>query len=73
MKTQVSFRKTDGSEGVALLDGDASSTLQAKEELANKLQLPAANQALNREDSVNARLKQGGIDPLSVKANHVSE
>ena len=25
MKTQISFKKTNGSDGVALLDGDASS------------------------------------------------
>lgn len=73
MKTQISFRKTNGSDGVALLDGDASSPLQAKEELANKLELPAINDSPNREDNVNARLQQAGIDPHSIQVNHVSE
>ncbi|MFD4839886.1 hypothetical protein ACFWP0_20450 [Achromobacter sp. NPDC058515] len=73
MKTQISFKKTDGSDGVALLDGDASSILQAKRELANKLDLPAVGPTSGEREDIDARLRHGGIDPDSLKINHVSE
>ncbi|KRC82946.1 hypothetical protein D3C87_948640 [compost metagenome] len=73
MKTQISFKKTNGSDGVALLDGDASSILQAKRELANKLDLPAAGSSSSETEALDARLRHGGIDPDSLKIHHVSE
>jgi hypothetical protein len=73
MKTQISFKKTDGSDGVALLDGDASSTLQAKWELANKLDLPDIAASAGQDEDIDARLRLGGIDPNSIKVNHISE
>lgn len=45
MKTQISYRKLDGSDGVALVNGGISETHQAKQELANWLDLPAADAA----------------------------
>lgn len=73
MKTQISFKKTNGSDGVALLDGDASSILQAKRELANKLDLPAVDSIAGESAALDTRLRQGGIDPDSLKIHHVSE
>ena len=73
MKTQITYRKLDGSDGVALVNGGISDTRQARQELANWLDLPAVNDpAADRED-VDGRLRQGGIEPGSVQFNHVSE
>lgn len=72
MKTQISYRKLDGSEGVALVNGGISETQQARQELANWLDLPEAKTAGNPDD-VDARLRGGGIDPASVEFNHISE
>ncbi|CAO3913452.1 hypothetical protein [Achromobacter mucicolens] len=72
MKTQISYRKLDGSDGVALVNGGISDARQARQELANWLDLPAANTAGNPDD-VDARLRGGGIDPASVEFNHISE
>ena len=38
MKTQITYRKLDGGEGVALVNGSISETPQAKRELANWLE-----------------------------------
>ncbi|QVQ29155.1 hypothetical protein [Achromobacter deleyi] len=73
MKTQISFKKTNGSDGVALLDGDASSILQAKRELANKLYLPDVESSAGESAAQDARLRGAGIDPDSLKIHHVSE
>ena len=51
MKTQISYRKLDGSEGVALVNGGISDARQAKQELAKWL--PAVN-AANAPDDRNA-------------------
>ena len=73
MKTHITYRKLDGSEGVALVDGGISDTLQAKRELANWLDLPEVNDpAADRED-IDGRLRHGGIVPDSVEFNHISE
>lgn len=73
MKTQITYRKLDGSDGVALVNGGISETQQAKQELANWLELPdAGGSAAGRED-VDGRLRRGGIAPESVKFNHISE
>jgi len=72
MKAQITFRKLDGSEGVALVNGDASDTVQAKRELASYLSLPAGESAGPSQD-VDDRLQLAGIDPRSVKAMHISE
>ena len=44
MKTQISYKKLDGDNGVALVNGEVSSTLQAKRELAQKLDAPAVDE-----------------------------
>ncbi|WP_144630476.1 hypothetical protein [Bordetella genomosp. 13] len=68
MKTQISYSQLDGDQGVALVNGDIGDGEQAKQELANKLGLPAV-----AGQDQNTRLKNGGIDPASVKATHISE
>ncbi|MGV2863133.1 hypothetical protein [Achromobacter sp. ESBL13] len=73
MKTQISYRKLDGDDGVALVNGGISETLQAKRELANWLELPEGGSASTEEQQVDSRLKQGGIAPESVQFNHISE
>jgi hypothetical protein len=45
MKTQISYRKLDGGDGVALINGSISDLSQAKRELANWLELPATDVA----------------------------
>lgn len=71
LKTQIRFRKKDGSEGVALVDGDAKETLQAKRALADQLNLPMPDTPAGED--IDARLRNGGIDPLSVTGTHISE
>jgi hypothetical protein len=72
MKTQITYRKLDGSDGVALVNGGISDTQQAKQDLANWLDLPADAAGANRED-IDGRLRRGGIEPGSVEFNHISE
>ncbi len=73
MKTQITYRKLDGSDGVALVNGGISETQQAKQELANWLELPEASGSAAGRDDVDGRLRNGGIAPESVKFNHISE
>ncbi|MEN4922017.1 hypothetical protein ABE485_25350 [Achromobacter spanius] len=73
MKTQITYRKLDGSEGVALVNGGISDTRQARQELANWLELPAVNDPVADREDVDGRLRQGGIEPGSVQFNHISE
>lgn len=72
MKTQITYRKLDGSDGVALVNGGISDTQQAKQELANWLDLPADTAGAARDDA-DGRLRSGGIEPASVEFNHISE
>lgn len=71
MKTQISFKKTDGSDGTALVNGAISSVLETKRALANALSLPTAGS--EGQDDVDSRLRSGGIDPDSVTPHHISE
>lgn len=73
MKTQIRFRKADGSDGVALVEGDAKETLQAKRALADKLNLPMMDAPAGQHEDIDTRLRNGGIDPLSVTGMHISE
>ncbi|CAB3736049.1 MULTISPECIES: hypothetical protein [Achromobacter] len=73
MKTQISYRKLDGADGVALVNGDISDTLQAKRELANWLDLPTVENGAAEAARVDQRLQQGGIAPESVQFHHISE
>lgn len=73
MNTQITYQKLDGRNGVALVNGDISDTLQAKRELANWLELPEASGSAAGRDDVDGRLRNGGIAPESVKFNHISE
>lgn len=73
MKTQISFKKIDGSDGVALVDGDTSGVLQAKRALAHQLGLPREDDPPGQSEDIDARLRNGGIDPQSVKGTHISE
>ncbi|MCW3156267.1 hypothetical protein N8H69_27305 [Achromobacter spanius] len=73
MKTQISYRKLDGGDGVALVNGGISEMSQAKRELANWLELPEAGVPDGGQEDVDARLHQGGLAPDSVQFNHISE
>lgn len=74
MKTQISYKKLDGRNGVTLVNGEISSNLQAKRELANKLSLPAVDQSDDiRGEDIDGRLRHSGIDPESVEHLHISE
>ena len=73
MKTEISFKKTDGSAGVALMDGSISTALQAKRELAAKLDLPLVDAPYDQGEDIDARLRHAHIVPESVRFYHVSE
>lgn len=73
VKTQITYKKLSGGNGVALVDGEISSTLQAKRELAAKLELPAIDQNYGQHEDIDARLRNFGIDPDSVQHLHISE
>lgn len=73
MKTQISYRKLDGGDGVALVNGGISEMSQAKRELANWLELPEVGVPDNGQEDLDLRLRQGGIAPESVEFNHISE
>jgi len=73
MKTQITFKKLDGGEGVALVSGDNSDPLQAKQALAHSLGLPATDAPADAQANVDGRLRQAGIDPASVQFNLISE
>ncbi|KAG1376310.1 hypothetical protein G6F57_012767 [Rhizopus arrhizus] len=73
MKTQITYRKLDGGESVALVNGSISETMQAKRELANWLELPSMTSGDGVQEDLDGRLRQGGIAPESVQFNHISE
>ncbi len=73
MKTEISFEKIDGGNGVALVVGTITSDLQAKRELAAKLDLPLVDTPSGEKEDIDARLRNGGIAPASIKFNHISE
>jgi len=67
MKTQVQFNRADGDQAIALLEGSITSLQQAKLELANKLNLPGG------DENLDARLRDGDIDPASIEFSSVAE
>ena len=71
MKAQIQYKKTDGSDGVALMPSAITSMEEAKRELAAKLNLPEV--AGPSGDDVDARLRQGDIVPDSVFFSQLSE
>lgn len=73
MKTQIQFKKTDGSDGVALVEGPVSGILQAKRELAAKLGLPEVDAPDGEHEDVDAQLYQGDIEPDSIIFDQISE
>ena len=73
MKTQITYRKLDGGEGVALVNGSISETPQAKRELANWLEQPSQDSRDGAQEDIDGRLRQGGIAPESIQFNHISE
>lgn len=73
MKTQISFKQTNSNDGVALIDGGITTITQAKIELAAKLDLPAVDALPGKGEDIDARLRHGGIEPTSIKFNHISE
>ena len=72
MKTHIQFTKTDGDHGVALTHGAITTLEQAKQELANTLSLPEID-GVNRQESLDARLRNGDIDPDSITFDPLSE
>lgn len=73
VKTQISYKKLDGDTGVALVNGEVSTTLQAKRELARTLDAPAVDEAHGEGEDIDARLRNFGIEPGSVQHLHISE
>ncbi|MBU4609767.1 hypothetical protein IMZ29_04150 [Achromobacter sp. GG226] len=73
MKTQISYTKTDGGTGVALVDGAVDDPLEAKRELAAALNLPEDVNNTGNVTEVDARLRAGGVQPESVSTVPVSE
>ena len=72
MKAQIQYRKTDSSEGIALTASAVTSTVQAKQDLAAKLNLPIVESG-NEEADIDARLRKGNIDPESISFSQLSE
>ena len=73
MKTQIRYKKNDGGDAVALVEGPVSDIVQAKRELAAKLDLPDADQAANELDALDMRLQRDGIVPSSISFDQISE
>ena len=72
MKTQIQYTKDDGEHGIALIHGPVSRLDQAKQELANQLNLPDESSPDNPAE-LDARLRNGGIDPSSIIFDQISE
>lgn len=73
MKTQISFIKTDGGTGIALVDGAVDDPLEAKRALAAALNLPEDVDNTGDVSEVEARLRAGGVQPDSITTTPVSE
>jgi hypothetical protein len=73
MKTQIRYKKTDGSDAIALIEGPVSDIIQAKRELAAKLDLPDTDEHLDDNANLDARLRHGAIEPSSVLFDQISE
>lgn len=73
MKTQIQFRQSDGDTGIALIEGATKSLEQAKQELANKLDLAVPAGTHGSASEIDARLRNGGIDPDSITFDQVAE
>ena len=73
MKTQIQFQQADGDDGIALIEGPIANLDQAKNELANKLDLPRADDSHATREDIDARLRNGGIDPKSIIFNQIAE
>ncbi len=73
MKTQISFTKKDGGQGLALVDGGVDDPLEARRELAAALNLPQGKTPGGDVDDVDSRLRAAGIDPASVSTVPVVE
>ncbi|MBO1111848.1 hypothetical protein [Bordetella petrii] len=73
MKTQISFKKTDGNDGTALVNGAISDLPEGKRALADALSLPAIEAPDGKGEDIDSRLKLGGIDPQSLELHHISE
>ncbi|GAA5233329.1 hypothetical protein [Verticiella sediminum] len=63
MKMQITFNKTDGSTGMALVDGVVNDPIEARRELVAALDLPDASD----HNDADARLRAAGIEPASVQ------
>jgi hypothetical protein len=73
MKTQIQFKQEDGDNGIALIHGPVTSLAEAKQELANKLNLPDVASSSSGQDGIDARLRSGGINPDSITFDQLSE
>lgn len=71
MKAQIQYKKTDGTDGVALMPSAITSMDEAKRELAAKLDLPEVHGPDG--DDLDARLRQGNIVPDSIFFSQLSE
>lgn len=71
MKAQLQYKKSDGTEGVALMPTAITSIEEAKRELAATLDLPQVQ--TEGGDDVDARLRQANIVPDSIVIHQLSE
>ena len=71
MRAQIQYKKTDGTDGVALMHSAVTSMEDAKRELAATLDLPEME--TNSGDDLDARLRQGNIVPESIVIHQLSE
>lgn len=69
MKTEIKYKKLDGSNGVALVPGSVEAGLAAKRELADRMNLPLVP---GQESDADARLRNGGVDPESLTVQLLS-
>lgn len=73
MKTHIQFKKVDGSDGIALIEGSTTDALQAKKDLAAKLRLPHVDGRHGEHEDIDSRLRLGNIDPASITFSQVAE
>lgn len=74
MKTQITFIRLDGGEGLALVNGHVSEGTPAKHALADKLGLPQDDDLSDSLDErIDVRLQEGGIDPGSIRVTLIGD
>lgn len=73
MKTLIQYKTIDGETGEALVPGSISGITDAKHQLAHAKSLPTPEASAESTDDIDSRLRQGGVDPDSLKLTNLSE